>query len=72
MDPIQTLLSLLRTIAPSPEVFSTLEARVQDIFKSFALVPRAEYEAHMDILETLRNQVTDLEARLDTLGKETP
>lgn len=69
MDPIQTLLSLLRTITPSAKVFSTLEARVQDIFKSFALVPRAEYEAHMDILETLRNQVTDLEARLDALDK---
>ncbi|MGK0221745.1 MAG: BMFP domain-containing protein YqiC [Limisphaerales bacterium] len=69
MDPIQTLLSLLRTIAPSPEVFSTLETRVQEIFKSFALVPRAEYEAHLDILETLRNQVTDLEARLDVLDK---
>ena len=67
MDPIKALLEFLRGIAPSPQVFATVEAKVQELFAAFALVPKHEYEAHLDVLATLKNQVADLEARLAAL-----
>ena len=69
MDPLQTLLTFLRSVAPSGEAFEVVEAKVQEIFHSFALVPKHELEAHLEILETLKSQVTHLEARLDELNR---
>ena len=67
MDPIQALLEFLKGIAPNPQVFSTVEGKVQELFASFALVPKHEYEAHLDVLTTLKSQVADLETRLKAL-----
>lgn len=67
MDPIATLLNFLRSVAPSKEAFTLIENKVNDIFQSFALVPRQEYEAHLEVLETLRQQVAQLEARVDQI-----
>ena len=67
MDPIQALLEFLKGIAPSPQAFAAVESKVQELFSSFALVPKHEYEAHLDILHTLKSQVSDLEARLAAL-----
>lgn len=69
MDPLQMLLAFLRSVAPSADAFAAMEAKVDEIFKSFALVPKHEFEAHLQILETLKSQVAELEARLDELNK---
>lgn len=71
MDPIQILLTFLRSVAPSPEAFSAMESRVQEIFHAFSLVPKHEYEAHMEIVKTLTAQVAHLETRLDALSGDT-
>ncbi len=68
MDPMQMLLAFLRSVIPSPEAFAPVEQKVNELFKSVALVPKHEYEAHMQILETLKAQVADLESRLNELN----
>ncbi len=68
MDPLQMLLTFLRSIIPSPEAFAPVEQKVHELFKSVALVPKHEYEAHLQILETLKTQVAELESRLDELN----
>ena len=70
MDPIQTLLSFLRSALPTTNTFAPIEAKVNEIFSSFALVPKHEYEAHLQVLKTLEQQVADLETRLQQIESD--
>lgn len=65
---MEELLKILRSYTgqganPGPG----LEQAADAVLKRFALVPRAEYEAHMALLATLQQQITDLENRLEAL-----
>ena len=70
MDPLRALIEYLqenfRDTLPS-EALSGIERTAQDLFARFELVPKHEYEAHMDVLASLEAQVASLEARLNAL-----
>ncbi|NOX49889.1 MAG: accessory factor UbiK family protein [Gammaproteobacteria bacterium] len=68
MDPIATLLDLIRAKMPDS---TALEAQIGDLMARFELVPKHEYEAHMALLTTLQTQVQSLESRLEDLEKTT-
>ncbi|MEM7000399.1 MAG: hypothetical protein AAF529_06395 [Pseudomonadota bacterium] len=68
MDPIQALKNALGQWLPSESAASAaVESQLKTLFDKYTLVPRHEYEAHLDILTTLQNQVHLLEARLAEL-----
>ncbi len=69
MDPIRALLDLLKTNLPAGFP-NDLEASIRQIFDRFALVPKHEYEAHLEMLASLNAQVETLEARLAKLETE--
>lgn len=78
MDPIQSLLERLRTLLPATLQGSDFEAsmarQVQTFFAHFELVPKHEFEAQVQLLESLEAQIASLESRLATLdqGAKTP
>ena len=65
MDPIQALLAYLQELLP--RVDTAIEERVRDIFSRFELVPKHEYENHVDLLQSLKAEVESLEARVRDL-----
>ena len=65
MEPIEKLLDFLKD--KIPEVDRELEEPIRKLFNKFELVPKHEYEAHMDILSSLENQVSELEDRVKAL-----
>ena len=65
MEPIEKLLNFLKD--KIPEVDRELEEPIRKLFSKFELVPEHEYEAHMDILSSLENQVSELEDRVKAL-----
>ncbi len=65
MEPIEQLLNFLKD--KIPEVDRKLEEPIRKLFSKFELVPKHEYEAHMDILKSLENQVGELEDRVKDL-----
>ena len=69
MDPLRQLLDRLMSVLPIPDpgLKSALEHQLQGFFSKFELVPRHEYEAHLEVLKTLENQVAELEKRLANL-----
>jgi BMFP domain-containing protein YqiC len=70
MDPLRTLIEYLqenfRDKLPA-QALAGIEGTARDLFAKFELVPKHEYEAHVDILASLEAQVTSLEARLNAL-----
>ncbi len=70
MDPLQRFLEQIRTTlgdALPGDALQTLEASAKSVFAQFELVPKHEYEAHMDILASLNAQIAELERRIATL-----
>lgn len=70
MDPLRALIEYLQESLGENlpnEALKGIERTAQDLFARFELVPKHEYEAHLDILASLEAQVTSLEARLDAL-----
>lgn len=75
MDPMRAFMEYLQTTLSGRlpgEVLSAIEAQAKELFAKFELVPRADYEAHMDILKSLEAQVATLEQRLKTLEDTSP
>ncbi len=78
MDPlrafIESLQDILRDKLPSEalknDALNGIEETARELFAKFELVPKHEYEAHVDILASLEAQVATLEQRLAAL--ETP
>ena len=71
MDPIRDLLNLLQARfanASAQAPFSDLEAHVRTLFARFELVPKHEFEAHLQTLASLEAQVAELEAKLAQLN----
>ena len=70
MDPLTRLLEHIRTtfgdVLPK-DALTALENTATSLFERFELVPKHEYEAHLDVLASLNAQVTDLEQRLAAL-----
>ena len=72
-DPLSTLLDYIRTTfadAVPGDALATLEGTASALFERFELVPKHEYEAHLDILASLNAQVSELEQRLAALEQE--
>jgi BMFP domain-containing protein YqiC len=73
MDPLRALLAYLqdnlRDKLPT-EALAGIEATARDLFAKFELVPKHEYEAHLDLLVSLQAQVATLEKRLAALEAE--
>ena len=65
MEPVEQLLNFLKD--KIPEVDRKLEEPIRNLLSKFELVPKHEYEAHMDILKSLENQVGELEKRVKSL-----
>ena len=63
---VEQLLAFLRQTLGSSNVH-LFEDKLRDFLDQFALVPKHEYQAHLEKLETLERQVADLEARLHNL-----
>ena len=70
MDPLRALIEYLqenlRGKLPN-EALAGIEGTAKELFAKFELVPKHEYEAHLDILASLEAQVASLEKRLDQL-----
>ena len=73
MDPLKKLLEHIRAtfgdVLPG-DALAALENTAGSLFERFELVPKHEYEAHLDILASLNAQVSDLEQRLAALEQE--
>ena len=68
MDPIKVLLEFLQdNLSQLGGQREVLEQRVREIFEKFELVPKQDYAAHLQLLHKLELQVSELEARLQTL-----
>ena len=70
MDPLRAFIEYLQvTLAGKlpAEVFSGIESTGRDLFAKFELVPKHEYEAHIDVLKSLEAQVSSLEQRLKAI-----
>ena len=65
MEPIERIISFLRE--KIPEVDRELEEPIRHLLNKFEMVPKHEYEAHMEILKSLEAQVLELEERVQSL-----
>jgi BMFP domain-containing protein YqiC len=70
MDPIKNLLDYLQNNfadrLPQDGV-AAIERTTRELFAKFELVPKHEFEAQVQILTSLQQQVADLEQRLAEL-----
>ena len=73
MDPLRALMEYLqnnlRDSLPA-EAMRGVESTARELFAKFELVPKHEYEAHLDVLASLEAQVASLEKRLAALESE--
>ena len=70
MDPIKNLLEYLQNNFADnlPQgALAGIENAARELFSRFELVPKHEFEAQIQILASLEQQVSDLEARLTEL-----
>ena len=70
MDPLSSLLQYFREHLADrlpPETLQQLEQTAQGLFAQFELVPKHEFETHMEVLSSLNTQVEELEQRLKAL-----
>ena len=65
MEPIEKIVSFLRE--KIPEVDRELEEPIKNLLSKFELIPKHEYDAHMEILKSLEVQVLELEERVQSL-----
>ena len=65
-DPLGALFEILKSRLPQASLLEVQE-KVNQLFSHLELVPKKDFEAHRDVLETLKQQVQDLEQRLKTL-----
>ena len=65
-DPLSALLAMLRESVPR-EHQAAIEDKVHDFLGQFALVPKADFEAQVKVIENLERQAQDLQQRIDTL-----
>ena len=70
MDPLRALIEYLqenfRDKLPT-QALAGIEGTANELFAKFELVPKHEYQAHVDILASLEAQVASLETRLKAL-----
>ena len=75
MEPLSSLLERLREALPaslrSAEIDAQLEAAAARFFASFELVPKREYQAHVQIVDQLEARVAELETQIAALEAET-
>ena len=65
-DPLGALFEILSGQLPQASLVQVKE-KVNQLFSQLELVPKKDFEAHRDVVETLKRQVEDLEQRLKTL-----
>ncbi len=65
-DPLGALFEILKSQLPQASLLQVQE-KVNQLFSQLELVPKRDFEAHRDVMETLKQQVQDLEQRLKTL-----
>ncbi len=74
MEPLRSLLERLQAALPasmrSPEIDAQLETAAARFFANFELVPKREYEAHVQIVDRLEARVAELETQIAALGGE--
>jgi len=70
MDPLRALIEYLRENFRDKlptQAITGIEGTAKELFAKFELVPKHEYEAHLDMLASLEAQVASLEIRLNAL-----
>ena len=71
MEPLRSFLERLKDVLPASlrtaELDAQLEAAAARFFASFELVPKREYEAHVQIVDRLEARVGELEAQIAAL-----
>ena len=65
MEPMEKLFTFLKE--KIPEIDREIEEPIRNLMNKFELVPKHEYEAHIDILKSLENQVAELENRVKVI-----
>ena len=65
-DPLGALFEILKRHLPQASLLQVQE-KVNQLFSQLELVPKKDFESHRDVMETLKQQVQDLEQRLKTL-----
>jgi BMFP domain-containing protein YqiC len=65
----QAAFDKLIAAAPMQEAKANVDAMMQQTLAKLGAVPRAEFEIQRDMLITLRERVTQLEAQLAALNK---
>lgn len=72
MDPIRNLLDYLQSNFADKlpkDAVAAIDSAAREIFAKFELVPKHEFEAQVQILNSLQQQVATLEQRLAELEK---
>ena len=67
-DPLGALFEILSNQMPQASLVQVKE-KVAQLFSHLELVPKKDFEAYRDVVETLKQQVDYLEQRLKTLEK---
>ena len=74
MEPFRSLLERLQAALPdsmrTAELDAQLEAAAARFFANFELVPKREYEAHVQIVDRLEARVAELETQIAALEAE--
>ena len=70
-DPLSALFEILRNQIPQATLLE-VQGKVRRLFNHLELVPKKDFEAHLDVVETLNQQVDDLEHRLKLLEQSDP
>ena len=65
-EPLGALFEILKSQLPQASLLQVQE-KVNQLFSQLELVPKKDFEAHRDVMETLKQQVQNLEQRLKTL-----
>jgi len=65
-DPLGALFEILSSRLPQASLVQVKE-KVNQLFSQLELVPKKDFEAHRDVVETLKQQVENLEQRRKTL-----
>ena len=67
-DPLGALFEILSNQMPQASLVQVKE-KVDQLFSHLELVPKKDFEAHRDVVETLKQQLDYLEQRLKALEK---
>lgn len=65
-DPLEAVFEILKERVPK-SVLIDIQEKIKQLFLHLEVVPKRDFEAHQDVMETLKQQVISMEQRLAAL-----